>query len=50
MAGQEGADPSLVWCNVVIENVTLYKGENKLMMVVTGNEAPYLDSITVTIH
>ena len=49
MAGQEGADPSLVWCNVVIENITLYSGENRLMIVVIGNEAPYLDSFTVTI-
>ena len=49
MAGQEGADPSLVWCNVTIENVTLYKGENRLMIAVIGNEVPYLDSITVIV-
>ena len=48
-AGQEGADTSLVWCEVVIENITLSEGENTFMFAVIGNETPFLDCAEIII-
>lgn len=49
MSGQEGADTSLVWCEVVIENITLKAGENNISFVVIGKEAPFLDFAEIVI-
>ncbi len=46
-AGDEGADTSLVWCDVEINNVTLNAGENTFMLTIIGNEAPFLDSAKI---
>lgn len=45
--GSEGADNSLVWCDISIDNVTLTQGENTFMFTVIGKEAPYLDCVKI---
>jgi hypothetical protein len=49
MDGQSGADTSLVWCEVVLENITLHEGENSFMLAVIGKEAPFLDCIEIIV-
>ena len=49
MSGQAGADTSLVWCEVVIENITLKAGENTFAFVVIGKDAPFLDYAEIII-
>ena len=49
MDNQAGADPTLVWCEVVFENVTLTAGENSFAFVIIGKNAPFFDSAEIIV-
>ena len=49
MSDQAGADTSLVWCEIVFENISLVEGENSFAFVVIGKDAPFFDSAEIIV-
>lgn len=47
--GEKGADTSLVWCELALDNISLNKGENTFMFTFIGKEAPFLDCAEIRI-
>lgn len=49
MDNMAGADTTLVWCEVVLDNITLTAGENSFAFVVIGKNAPFFDSAEIIV-